>query len=48
LQKTYDWLIAHSLKDNPKNVDRDFDITKEDINRTYQELKIDASMYEKD
>ena len=48
LQKTYDWLIAHSLKDSPKEVDRDFDITRDDINRTYQELKIDAAMYEKD
>ncbi len=48
LQKTYDWLIGHSLKDNPRETDRNFEITKEDIARTYQELKIDASMYEKD
>lgn len=48
LQKTYDWLIAHSLHDRPREVNTIFDITKDDIARTYQELKIDASMYEKD
>jgi predicted peptidase len=48
LQKTYDWLIAHSLLDRPREVSKMFDITKDDIASTYQELKIDASMYEKD
>lgn len=39
LQKTYDWLFTHSLKDNPRTVDREFEITREDINQTYQELR---------
>ncbi len=48
LQKTYDWLIAHSLHDRPREVSTIFDITKDDIASTYRELKIDASLYEKD
>lgn len=39
LQKTYDWLFFHSLKDKPRTVDTSFDITKEDIASTYQELR---------
>lgn len=48
LQKTYDWLFAHSLMDKPRTVDKDFDITKEDINSTYQELRLPLEMYEND
>lgn len=48
MQKTYDWLFAHSLNDNPKVVDRDFEITKEDIKQTYQELRLPLEMYEND
>lgn len=48
LQKTYDWLFSHSLKDNPRKVDRTFDITKEDIKQTYSELKWFKGMGEDD
>lgn len=48
LQKTYDWLFSHSLLDNPRTIDRHFEITREDINQTYQELKRLPSMYEAD
>lgn len=47
LQKTYDWLFSHSLKDAPRVVDRSFDIDKDDIRTTYQDLK-DQSQYDKD
>ena len=48
LQKTYDWLFSHSLQDNPRTIDRYFDITSDDIRQTYQELRDIASMYEHD
>lgn len=48
LQKTYDWLFSHSLKDKPRKVDRTFDITREDINQTYNELKWFKGMFEND
>lgn len=48
LQKTYDWLFSHSLRDNPRTVDRHFDITKEDIDQTYQDLKLLPHMYDND
>ena len=48
LQKTYDWLFYHSLKDSPREVDRSFDITPEDIKTTYQELRALPHMYDKD
>lgn len=47
LQKTYDWLFSHSLNDNPRTVDRSFDIDKEDIRTTYNDLR-DMSEYDKD
>lgn len=48
MQKAYDWLIAHSLKDNPKDVDKDFDITNYDFQQTYNDLKIESKMYDDD
>lgn len=48
LQKTYDWLFYHSLKDSPREIDRSFDITPEDIKTTYQELRALPHMYDKD
>lgn len=38
LQKTYDWLFAHSTKDSPRTVDKNFDIDYSDIKQTYSEL----------
>jgi len=48
LQKTYDWLFAHSLHDNPRSTAINFDITSEDIRQTYQELRVVPSMYDND
>ena len=48
LQKTYDWLFAHSLHDRPRTIDTHFDITSSDIQQTYQELRYIASMYDND
>lgn len=48
LQKTYDWLLSHSTADNPRTVDKDFDITYDDINQTYEELKLFKGMYDND
>lgn len=48
LQKTYDWLLAHSLRDHPRTVDRTFDITWDDIRTTYQELRNLPHMYDND
>ncbi|MBE6263538.1 MAG: phospholipase [Prevotella sp.] len=48
LQQTYDWLIAHSLNDSPREVDRDIQIEREDFNVSYRDLKIDPQMYAED
>ena len=39
LQKTYDWLFTHALGDNPRVVDRSFDITMDD-NAICEKLKL--------
>lgn len=48
LQKTYDWLLSHSLGDNPRTVDKDFDIEWDDIKSTYQQLKNNIEDYDND
>jgi dipeptidyl aminopeptidase/acylaminoacyl peptidase len=48
LQKTYDWLTAHCLADNPRTVDRSFDIDMSDIRQTYSELQWFKGMFEDD
>lgn len=48
LQKVYDWLVAHSTKDNPREVDRNFSITDSDIRSTYQDLKRLPHMFDND
>ena len=48
LQKTYDWLFTHSLADRPRTVAKHFDITRDDINQTYQELRVLPYQYEND
>ena len=35
LQKTYDWLFLHSLRDRPRQVNRTFSITSDDVERSY-------------
>lgn len=48
LQKTYDWLFAHSLIDKPRVVDRMFGIDKADIRSTYREMRDMQSEYDND
>ncbi len=48
LQKTYDWLLSHSLGDNPRTVDRDFDITWEDLKSGYIDTKNNVEYYDND
>ena len=48
LQKTYDWLFSHSLADSPREVDKSFDITMDDIRTTYEELKWSNDLFEDD
>jgi predicted peptidase len=48
LQKTYDWLTAHSLADRPRTVDHSFDIDMSDIRQTYSELQWFKGMFEDD
>ncbi len=48
LQKTYDWLFSHSTRDIPREVDRSFDITQEDLKQTYDELKWFNGMFDDD
>lgn len=48
IQKTYDWLFYHSLKDKPRELCHSFDIDKEDLQSAYQEMKAEAHLYDKD
>lgn len=48
LQKTYDWLFAHSTADRPRTVNKSFDIDYADINQTYDELKWYKGMFDDD
>lgn len=48
LQKTYDWLFAHSTLDRPRSVNHNFEIDYSDINQTYEELKWFRNMYDED
>lgn len=48
LQKTYDWLFAHSTADKPRIVDTGFDIDQDDIKETYQELNWFKGMFDDD
>lgn len=46
LQQTYDWLFCHDLAQNPREVDRYFDITQQDLKDVYSELKWFKGMFE--
>lgn len=48
MQKTYDWLVGHSTKDNPRDADRSFTIDESDIRQSYWEMKVLPEDYEKD
>jgi predicted peptidase len=36
LKKTYDWLLAHSLSDTPRVVNRKIDISRQEMNSAYR------------
>lgn len=38
LKQTYDWLFFHTTVDNPREVDRDVEITLDDLKNAYSEL----------
>lgn len=48
LQKTYDWLFSHSTNQHPRKVDMTFDINRDDLKQTYNELKWFKGMFEDD
>src|SRR5574344_477953 len=37
LKQAYDWLTFHSLKDNPRTIDRTFGISRTDMNNAYND-----------
>ena len=46
LAQTYDWLFSHSLKDEGRPVNRDFEITAEILHNAYQDLGKNAQTSE--
>jgi len=38
LQETYDWLFAHSKADNPRQVNKEIQLKKEDMSRAYKDI----------
>ena len=38
LKETYDWLFAHSKADNPRKVNKEVKLTKEDMSRAYKDI----------
>lgn len=46
LKQTYDWLFAHSLKDNPREVDRKITIEKSDLKNAYDYLSPEETKFD--
>lgn len=46
LKQTYDWLLSHSLSDNPRQVNRDISITLQDMKNAYSDLNASETHYE--
>lgn len=38
LKETYDWLFAHSKADNPRQVNKEIKLSKEDMSRAYKDI----------
>lgn len=38
MKETYDWLFAHSKADNPRQVNKEIKIVKEDMSRAYKDI----------
>lgn len=39
MKQTYDWMFSHSLQDEGRPINRDFKITKENMNSAYKEIR---------
>ena len=46
LKQTYDWLFFHTTLDNPREVDRDVTITKDDLRNAYSDLDPKATEFD--
>ena len=46
LKQTYDWLFYHTTLDNPREVDRDVTITKDDLRNAYSDLDPKATQFD--
>lgn len=46
LKQTYDWLFFHTTVDNPREVDRDIEITKEDMRNAYDDLAPEETRFD--
>lgn len=46
LKQTYDWLFFHTTVDNPREVDRDIEITKEDMRNAYVDLAPEETRFD--
>lgn len=44
MHQTYDWMFSHSLKDEGRPINRDFEITPELMNNAYRDLGRNANM----
>ena len=44
MYQTYDWMFSHSLKDEGRPINRDFEITPELMNNAYKDLGRNANM----
>lgn len=42
--QTYDWMFSHSLKDEGREINRDFEITNELLNNAYKDLGRNANL----
>lgn len=46
LKQTYDWLFAHSLKDNPRELDKDIPISMQDLKEAYEFLSPEETRFD--
>ncbi len=46
LKQTYDWLFAHTIKDNPKSVDKQVPITLSDLKNAYDYLDPEETKFD--
>lgn len=46
LKQTYDWLFSHSLKDNPREINKDIPITVHDMKNAYDYLSPEETKFD--